>query len=83
MELTNALNWFEIPVSNFDRAKKFYETIFNYEMPEGMMGDTRMGFFLYDMPGGKVGGTIVFNEAFYSPSDKGTLVYLNASQICK
>ena len=43
-----------------------------------MMGDTRMGFFLYDMPGGKVGGAIVYNEAFYTPSDKGTLVYLNA-----
>ena len=78
MELTNALNWFEIPVSNFDRAKKFYESIFNYQMPENMMGDTRMGFFLYDMPGGKVGGAIVSNEKFYEPSEKGTLVYLNA-----
>ena len=48
MQLTNALNWFEIPVSNFDRAKKFYESIFNYQMPENIMGDTRMGFFLYD-----------------------------------
>lgn len=78
MELTNALNWFEIPVSDFDRAKKFYETIFNYQMPESMMGDTRMGFFLYDFQGGKVGGAIVLNQAFYSPSDKGALIYLNA-----
>jgi len=78
MELTNALNWFEIPVSDFDRAKKFYEIIFNYEMPEIMMGDSRMGFFLYDMPGGKVGGAIVLNQQFYTPSDNGTLVYLNA-----
>ena len=23
----NALNWFEIPVSNLDRAQKFYETL--------------------------------------------------------
>ena len=78
MQLGNALNWFEIPVSNFDRAKKFYETIFNYEMPESVMGDTRMGFFLYDMPAGKVGGAIVLNEQFYSPSETGTLIYLNA-----
>jgi len=78
MELTNALNWFEIPVNNFDRAKTFYENIFNYQMPESMMGDTRMGFFLFDMSGGKVGGAIVFNEQFYEPSEKGTLVYLNA-----
>ena len=78
MQLTNALNWFEIPVSNFDRAKKFYETIFNYEMPESFMGSTRMGFFLHDMPAGKVGGAIVLNEQLLSPSENGSLIYLNA-----
>ena len=78
MQLGNALNWFEIPVNDFNRAKKFYESIFNYEMPESTMGDTRMGFFLYDMPAGKVGGAIVLNGEFYSPSENGSLIYLNA-----
>jgi len=78
MELGNALNWFEIPVSNFDRAKKFYETIFNYVMPENFMGSTRMGFFLYDFQAGKVGGAIVLNEQLLSPSENGSLIYLNA-----
>jgi len=77
MELGNALNWFEIPVSDFDRAKKFYETIFNYQMPENVMGPARMGFFLYDFPAGKVGGAIVYNPEFYTPSDNGALIYLN------
>ena len=77
MQLDNALNWFEIPVSNFERAKKFYETIFNYEMPESFMGSTRMGFFLYDFKAGKVGGAIVLNEQL-SPSENGSLIYLNA-----
>jgi len=77
MELGNALNWFEIPVSNFDRAKKFYETIFDYQMPENQMGPARMGFLLYDFQGGKVGGAIVHNPDFYSPSDNGSLIYLN------
>jgi uncharacterized protein len=77
MELGNALNWFEIPVADFDRAKKFYETIFDYQMPEMMMGTNRMGFFLYDQPGGKVGGAIVYNPEFYMPSANGTLAYLN------
>ncbi len=27
-------------------------------MPENTMGEVRMGFFLHDMPGGKVGGAI-------------------------
>ena len=46
MERTNAINWFEIPVTDFDRAKKFYETIFDYQIPESMAGMKRMGFSL-------------------------------------
>lgn len=77
MELTNALNWFEIPVADFDRAKKFYETIFSYQMPENQIGQTRMGFFLYDFKAGKIGGAIVYNPESYTPNNNGTLVYLN------
>src|ERR1700741_1759885 len=77
MQLGNALNWFEIPVNDFDRAKKFYETIFNYQMPENTMGAAKMGFFLHDFQGGKVGGAIVHNPDLYSPSDNGSLIYLN------
>jgi uncharacterized protein len=77
MQLGNALNWFEIPVTDFERAKKFYETIFDYQMPEMQMGTNRMGFFLYDQPGGKVGGAIVYHPEYHTPSGTGTLVYLN------
>lgn len=76
MELGNALNWFEIPVTDFDRAKKFYETIFSYQMPENMMGEVRMGFFLYDFHNQKVGGAICKSE-MHKPSNEGSLIYLN------
>ena len=74
---THAINWFEIPVEDFDRAKKFYETIFNYQMPDHQMGPARMGFLLYDFQNGGRGGAIVHNPDFYSPNSNGTLVYLN------
>ena len=77
MEIGNAVNWFEIPVVDFDRAKKFYETIFGYQMPENQMGPARMGFLLFDFQGGKVGGAIVYNPGFYTPQKDGSLVYLN------
>ncbi len=77
MSLGNAINWFEIPVTDFERAKKFYETIFNYQMPESMMGEARMAFFLYDFKEGKVGGAIVHNPSLFTPSKTGSLVYLN------
>ncbi len=47
MELQlNAINWVEIPVTDFDRAKAFYNTIYNFEMPEKNMGDDRLGILL-------------------------------------
>ena len=76
MQLGNALNWFEIPVSDFERGKKFYETIFNYQMPENTMGNVRMGFFLYDFQTGKIGGAICKSE-MHTPSQEGSLIYLN------
>ena len=42
--LKNSLNWFEIPVKDFNRAKFFYSTIFDYDMPSIVMGETTLGF---------------------------------------
>ncbi len=78
MEMSkNAINWVEIPVSNFNRAKQFYSTIYDYEMPEMQMGPQRMGFLLYDQQGGGIGGAIVQGEG-YMPSSLGAKVYLTA-----
>ena len=71
--MANAINWFEIPVSDFDRAKKFYSTIFGVDMYEQMMGPHQMGFF----PGEGVSGAIVKAEG-YKPSMDGALIYLAA-----
>ncbi len=76
MQLGNALNWFEIPVTDFERGKKFYETIFDYQMPENRMGKVKMGFFLYDFQNGKIGGAICKSE-MHKPSQEGSLIYLN------
>lgn len=75
----NALSWFEIPVTDFVRAKKFYSTIFNFDMPEMTFGPVRMGFFLHDREKQGIGGAIVHNADFYEPSANGTKVYLNAA----
>jgi predicted enzyme related to lactoylglutathione lyase len=77
MQEGNALNWFEIPVTDMKRAKKFYETIFEFDdmylMP---MGGFEMAGF--PTPQSKVGGALVKGEG-YTPSTQGSLVYLNAN----
>lgn len=77
--MRNTINWFELPVTDFDRAKKFYEAIFEASIADQMMGPYRMGFLPYDEQGG-VSGAIVHGEG-YVPSDKGAMVYLNADGI--
>jgi predicted enzyme related to lactoylglutathione lyase len=75
--IIHAINWFEIPVTDFDRAKKFYETILGYSMKEQRSGDTRMAFFDYDRIEDGRGGAIVYDPEFYTPAANGPLIFLN------
>ena len=55
--MKNAINWFEIPVADFERAKKFYETILNFQMVVLNLGENfKMGMLPSDEEG--VGGSI-------------------------
>ncbi|MDO8927805.1 MAG: VOC family protein [Bacteroidota bacterium] len=77
--MTNSINWFEIPVLNFDRAKEFYSRIYDYEMHEMMMGPLRMGFLPMDPDSQGVGGAIVQGDGFV-PTALGTKIYLNGGK---
>ncbi|MDT0553815.1 VOC family protein [Urechidicola vernalis] len=76
--MKNAVNWFEIPVTNYERAKTFYNTILNLEIQDYHMPEKNMeyGMFPYDMQGNGVGGAIVKMEGL-NPSSDGSTVYLN------
>ena len=72
----NMINWFEIPVTDFSRAKHFYETIFAITMTVTEIQGYKMAFFpAYE---GKISGAICFGEG-YIPSGAGSLLYLNAN----
>jgi uncharacterized protein len=76
--MTNAINWFEIPVTDFTRAKKFYETLYGAEIMEVPFPIGKYGMLPADMQNG-IGGGIVQGQGF-EPSDKGTIVYLNGGE---
>ena len=72
--MANALNWFEIPVSDIERAKKFYNVIFEIDLIPMEAGD---GFPMGMFPAEDgVSGAIIQGEG-YTPSTEGSLVYLN------
>lgn len=74
----NALNWFEISVTDIKRAKTFYETIFGIEMPEQDMMGMKMAFFPAEDMNGKVSGGLVESSS-HKPSADGAKIYLNGN----
>ena len=76
---TNSLNWFEIPATDLDRAKKFYEAIFDVQMYSMNVGGQDMAIFPSSpLAIGKVSGALVQSE-MHIPSENGTVIYLNAN----
>lgn len=74
----NAINWFEIPATDLQRAKTFYQTIFGIDdMEEMEMMGNKMAFLPFEDGNGKVSGALVQGEG-YKPTVDGALVYLNA-----
>ncbi len=74
--VTNALNWFEIPITDVERAKKFYETIFDIEMMHIEMMGMQMVMFPSESP--KSSGALV-QSPYHTPSTTGAIIYLNAN----
>ncbi|MCW3071248.1 MAG: lactoylglutathione lyase [Bacteroidetes bacterium] len=74
----NALNWFEISVSDIKRAKKFYGTIFGTDMQEQEMMGMKMAFFPAEDMNGKVSGALV-ESTQHKPSADGAKIYLNGN----
>jgi hypothetical protein len=74
----NAINWFQIPSSDFNRAVTFYETIFGQELRKGDFMGTPTAVFAYEKPA--VSGCVVKEEGA-TPSTAGTRIYLNADGV--
>ncbi|NNE03836.1 MAG: VOC family protein, partial [Eudoraea sp.] len=42
---SNMVGWFEIPVLDMDRAKKFYDTVFDIDIQVHNLNELLMGWF--------------------------------------
>lgn len=77
----NMVGWFEIPVTNMERAKSFYDTVFSIEIQIQDFGGTLMGWFPFNE--GKLGasGSLIQNEAYEPSKNKGVLIYFSTENI--
>ena len=76
----NMVGWFEIPVNDMERAKVFYETVFQVEIKVVDFGGLLMGWFpdRGEVQGAQ--GTLIRQES-YIPSKEGTLVYFISEDV--
>jgi len=73
----NAIDWFEIPVLDMDRAAAFYEALLGTAVRREAIGPMQLGVFAYDGEQG-TGGCLLAGDGVPAPSLDGSLVYLNA-----
>ena len=76
----NPVTWFEIPINDFQRAKTFYEKVFEINISEQIMDKMTMGWFPREQEGTGCTGTLIKGES-YVPSHAGTLVYFSVKDI--
>lgn len=75
--LAHAVHWFEIPVTDLDRAQSFYEAVLGQRLRREAMGpQTTLAVFPYD--DGAAGGCLMAGTTAPQPSAQGAMVYLNA-----
>jgi predicted enzyme related to lactoylglutathione lyase len=72
--MSRLINWFEIPVTDFARARRFYETVLKVTLREEAHGERLMGVFPYTEPA--TGGAIARMKN-YTPGPTGVVIYLD------
>lgn len=75
--MTNALTWFEIPATDFDRACSFYGSVLGAEIARSDFNGIPNGILPYQSPG--VGGALVQYPEGLEPSIGGTRIYLSVT----
>jgi len=78
--MKNNLTWFEINVSNLERAKAFYAAVLGAEFTFVDMPDAPMYMFNSDQSKEEIGGALV-KTSDNQPSDKGTVIYFGSQDV--
>lgn len=79
-EKFNMAGWFEIPVTDMDRAKVFYESVFDLDLDRHQMGPQEMAWFPMQEGTYGAGGALVRGPG-YLPAQTGVVIYLTAPEI--
>jgi uncharacterized protein len=76
--MRNAISWFELPVTDLERAGEFYSTVLGRKLLPSTQADDRV-FRMFPAANGVTGAIVQGNG--YVPSATGALVFLNAGDV--
>lgn len=77
----NAVGWFEIPVSDIERAKKFYDSVFDIEININEFGGFIMGWFPGDHTKSGATGSLVKHDIYKPSLTDGVLIYFSCKDV--
>ncbi|MBT8290405.1 MAG: VOC family protein [Muriicola sp.] len=79
---SNMIGWFEIPVTDMDRARKFYESVFDIQIEVQNFHGLMMGLFPFAEGKQGASGALVSYPDFYRPSEsEGPLLYFSSRDV--
>ena len=73
MQSQSAITWFEIPVTDMNRAARFYSQVLGKQLEKQNLGPHELMLFPYHQPG--VGGCLMSYKSL-QPGATGTVIYL-------
>lgn len=78
----NMVGWFEIPVTDMDRARKFYESVFDIKIHLEDFNELKMGWFPWAEGKPGAAGSLVLHKDWYQPSvSLGPLLYFSSEDV--
>jgi len=80
MSHTNPVVYFEIPVSDMNRAMAFYKQVFHFSFAETTIDHQEMALFPFSAAGSGISGALAKGE-IYRPSTEGILIYFRTVSI--
>lgn len=75
------VGWFEIPVADMARAKKFYDSVFDISISIHDLEGLKMGWFPNDPEKKGATGSLVKHEMYQSSASYGPLIYFSCKDV--
>lgn len=78
----NPVIYFEIPVTDIDRAIKFYKSVFNFTFKREIIDKNEMVLFPFAEENAGISGALAKGEV-YKPTNNGVVIYFKTEDIDK